>query len=121
MLAVLRSSFEYCCDDRLSGDGGMHAGTLISDLLSVVEAASGKARKPQHLKDHPPPNSPQGINDSAKSESEKLAQALSLSTADGDLGLFFVVHPQLVRTLEPGDDLADSVDVHQVGSMGSPE
>jgi hypothetical protein len=35
--------------------------------------------------------------------------------------LLLVVHAQLVRTLEPGDNFADTVDVHQVGPMSPPE
>ena len=39
-------------------------------------------------------------------QSEEFAQAFGLSPADGNFGLFLVVHAQLVGTLEPGDDFA---------------
>ena len=40
---------------------------------------------------------------------------------DGDFGLFGVVHAELVAGLEPGDDLADVLDVDEEGAVGAPE
>ena len=54
-------------------------------------------------------------------ESEEFAQALGLGPADGNFSLLFVVHPQLVRALEPGDDFLDAVDVDQVRAVRAPE
>jgi len=47
-------------------------------------------------------------------ESEKLAQALGLGAAYGDLGLLLVIHAELVGTLEPGDHFLDSIDIHEI-------
>ena len=41
--------------------------------------------------------------------------------ADGDFGLFGVVHAELVAGLEPGDDFADVLDVDDEGAVGAPE
>ena len=52
---------------------------------------------------------------------EQFPQALGLGAADGDFGLFFVVHAELVAGLEPGDDFADVVDVDDVAAVDAPE
>jgi hypothetical protein len=44
-------------------------------------------------------------------EVEEFAEAAGLGAANGDFGLFLVIHAQLVGTLEPGDYFADVVDV----------
>ena len=94
----------------------MYTGTLINDLLDTVErvcnsavdslAATGPETKGWRT---------------GGSKPEQFSQSLGLGSADRDLGLLFVVHPQLVRTLEPGHDFADTVDIHEVGSVGSPK
>src|SRR5690349_22007818 len=55
------------------------------------------------------------------SKSEEFAKALGLGAANRNLGLLLVVHPQLVRALEPGDDFPDTIDVDQVRTVGPPE
>src|SRR5215469_4111142 len=54
-------------------------------------------------------------------QSEQSAQALGLGAADGNFGLLFVVHAQLVRALEPGDDFLDAVDINEIGPVRPPE
>ena len=56
-----------------------------------------------------------------RSEPEQFPQALGLSAANRNLGLLLVVHSQLIGTLEPWNDFANAVDIHQVGTVGSPE
>ena len=97
----------------------MYTGTLIHDLLIAADRVRDSLRW-------------QGTRSSAEMESESLltelrleseefAQALGLGAADGNLGLFLIVHPQLVGTLEPRDDFADAVDIHEVGAMSAPK
>ena len=52
---------------------------------------------------------------------DEFAQTLGLGAADGDFGLLLVIHAQLVGTLEPGDDLADVIDIDEEGAVGAPE
>ena len=100
----------------------MYTGTLISDLLELVERA-------ERLSGWHGPASGRLASEERKqrnfrqrsSEAEKFSQTPGLSPADRNLGLFLVVHPQLVGTLEPRDDLADAIDVHEVGAMSAPE
>jgi hypothetical protein len=54
-------------------------------------------------------------------KSEEFPQSLGLRTADWNLALLLIIHAQLVRTLEPGHNLANAVDIHQVGAVGAPE
>src|SRR5690348_9884329 len=98
----------------------MYTGTLIADLLETA------ARVRRRLRESESDNSNflEEGNESLPyevSESKQLPQPLGLSAADRDFGLFFVVHPQLIRALEPGNDLTDSIDVHQVGTVGAPK
>jgi hypothetical protein len=44
-----------------------------------------------------------------------------LGAGDGDFGLLFVVHPQLVRALEPGHHFLDALGIHQIGAVDTPE
>jgi hypothetical protein len=91
----------------------MYTGTLIEDLLSTAERilSAGKyqsrdlARK---LLCKP------AVAGDPDLQSKQFAQSLGLGTADGNLGLLLVVHPKLVRTLEPGNDFADAIDVHEI-------
>jgi hypothetical protein len=92
----------------------MYTGTLISDLLALAERVRDASIERQYA-------SGRGVGHEGGLKSEEFAQALGLSAADGDLGLFFVVHPKLVGTLEPGNNFADTVDVHQVGAVSAPE
>ena len=114
----------------------MYSGTLINDLFAAVERVENAA--PPLRIEYPDASSSIGRPSIAGtpdvepqadvcdcsgeiSESEQLPQALGLSPAHGYLGLLLVVHAQLVGTLEPGNNFADTVDVHQVGTVGAPE
>src|SRR6266699_4837830 len=52
---------------------------------------------------------------------QQLPQPSRLGAADGDFGLLAVVHLQLVRALEPGDDFLDAVDVDEIRAVDAPE
>src|SRR5271170_4119959 len=54
-------------------------------------------------------------------ELEEFAQATGLCAAYRDLSLLAIIHAQLLAALEPGHDFFDVVDVHHVGTVGSPE
>jgi hypothetical protein len=112
----------------------MYSGTLINDLFAVVERAYAErayAERPQieqtqvvraHGDSRTPHAEPVACQCAGKSlEPEKFPQPSGLSPADWNLCLFLVVHAQLVRALEPRNDFADAVDVHQVGAVGSPK
>src|SRR5579863_3275908 len=95
----------------------VYTGTLIDDLFAVVERAETSARLPRLQSTNP--RAPQTSSDNfgvrkGRSESEQFPQTLGLSPADGNLGLFLVVHAQLVGTLEPGHDFADAVHVYEI-------
>src|SRR4051812_17568461 len=98
----------------------MYRGTLIHDLLETAErvwdsAAIRKCRTAQSAE-------PGEMDDSwASSQTKEFPEAPGLSTADRNLGLLLVFHSQLVRTLEPGHDLTDTIDVHQVRAVGPPK
>lgn len=104
----------------------MYSGTLIDDLFVLVEGVQSLAR-PRQIQSvdsriaraDPQLNLVQCSRET--SESEQFPQSLRLSPADRYLGLLFIVHAQLVRALEPGNDFADSVDVHQVGPVSPPK
>src|SRR5258708_3743101 len=55
------------------------------------------------------------------SQTEQFPKALGLSAANRDFGLLPIIHSQLVRTLEPGNHLADAIDIHQVRTVRPPE
>ena len=98
---------------------GMYTGTLIRDLLIAVDrvrdSLSGQGTRSSSE------NNSESLPAELRLESEQFTQALGLGAADGNLGLFLIVHPQLVGTLEPGDDFADAIDVHEVGAMSAPK
>ena len=81
----------------------MYTGNLINDLIETVERVCNVCKAPQ--RSHP----------------EEFAKSLGLGAANRDLGLLFVVHPQLVRTFEPRDDFTDAVDIDEVRAVGSPK
>jgi hypothetical protein len=97
----------------------MYTGTLIRDLLlaadRVRDALRGQGTRSSSE------NNSESLPAELRLESEQFTQALGLGAADGNLGLFLIVHPQLVGTFEPGDDFADAVDVHEVGAMSAPK
>jgi len=105
----------------------MHKGTLIDELLAEVERAEARAAEhPSAALHFDTPRVEPGNNNFSyckqeRLQSEEFPQALRLSTADGNLGLFLVVHPQLVRAFEPGNDFANAVDIDQVGTVSAPE
>jgi hypothetical protein len=102
----------------------MYTGTLISDLIAAVERAEEVSRSRRNRTEELSADTVEpkiGVCWCRRSEAEQLPQALSLSPADGNLGLLFVVHPQLVRTLKPGNNLPDTVDIHQIRAVSPPE
>lgn len=103
----------------------MYSGTLIEDLLALVDRVSSR-NQPAEIRAadsraiHAAPHSV--CRDSSEiSEPEQFPQAPGLSAADRNLGLLLVVHAQLVGTLEPRNNFADAVDVHEVGAVRPPE
>jgi hypothetical protein len=108
-------------DHRLL-NGWMYTGTVILDLFEAVEraerAATSRVRDKEAaatLSEEIPPGAQNA------SESKQLPQSLGLSPADGNLALLLVVHAQLVGALEPGNDFANPVDIHQIGAVGPPK
>ena len=104
----------------------MYKGTLITDLLAEVERAENFARRSlseaANARARGNAAEPNGERGGKKtSETEQFPQTLGLSPAYWNLGLLLVVHAQLVRAFEPGDNLTDAVDVHQVGAMRPPK
>ena len=130
MVAVLRVVFKHCsASPYVSGVHGlekMYSGTLISDLLTLVERATKRAKAMQMHNANP---RTRGAEPQASvchctcesSESEQFPEALGLSAANRNLGLLLIVHSQLVGTLEPRNDFANAVDIHQVRAVGAPE
>ena len=89
----------------------MYTGTLIQDLFSTVAAAEdagfGHRSERAQASSSKDATKPDMCDCKKKAlEAEQFTQTSGLSPADGDLGLLLVVHPQLVRTLEPWDDFA---------------
>src|SRR6478609_593087 len=54
-------------------------------------------------------------------QSEQFPQPLSLGAAHRNFSLFLIIHTQLIRTLEPGNNFFDSINIYQVGTMRSPK
>lgn len=110
---------------------GMHSGTTIEELFSVVKRAEHGARlRPAHGTESrptlPDPHSNvrgccERYGEGRNLQSEEFAQSFRLSTAHRNFGLLFVVHAQLIRALEPGNDFTDTIDVYQVGAVCSPK
>src|SRR5437763_16087860 len=94
----------------------MYSGSLINDLLAIAERAHVTARSAnaQNRVD-------MGASLQGSSESKEFPQPLGLSPADWNLGLLLVIHSQLVRALEPRDNFADAIDVHQIGAVCPPK
>jgi hypothetical protein len=103
----------------------MHSGKLINELFALVETIqnSAKLSRTQNADSRLSRADLQAdlFCSRETSESEKFPQSLGLSPADRYLGLLFIVHSQLVRALEPGNDFADAVNIHQVGAVGPPK
>jgi hypothetical protein len=104
----------------------MYSGTLINDLFAIVEKVASAA-KAGHADSERLRSTHAELQTNARdcsqhwSEPEKFPQPLGLSPADWNLGLLLVVHAQLVRALEPGNDFANTVDIHQVGAVRPPK
>ena len=98
----------------------MYTGTLIQDLLSSVVKAEQYARAKNSLARALEPRSLASYVREIL-ESEQFTQTLCLGPADGNLALLFVIHAQLVRTLEPGHNLANPVYVHEIRAVSPPE
>jgi len=108
----------------------LYTGTLIKDLYASVERAEqGVASRSDKALYQPtaariktePACRLNCHQESRTSEPEKFPQPLGLSAADWNLALLLIVHAQLVGTLEPGYDFANSINVHQVRAVGAPE
>jgi len=106
-----------------------YTGTLIEDLFSLVLRAEQTAasRSSKSLYNEAAVIKTQAAcranyqAEPRNSKPEKLAQALGLCPADWNLALLLIVHAQLVGTLEPGYNFANSINVHQIGAMSPPE
>jgi hypothetical protein len=99
----------------------MYSGTLIEDLLSTAERILSVAKYQSRdlaRRILCKPAVPAGDPDL---QSKQFAQSLGLGTTDGNLSLLLVVHPKLVRTLEPGNDFSDAVDIDEIRSVSAPE
>ena len=125
MFPVLRRKIDSWFTEVVENER-MYTGTLIHDLFSTVAAAEdvGFGHRSRRAQANPSKDAikPDMCDCKRKAlEAEQLAQAPGLSAADGDLGLFLVVHPQLVRALEPRNDFADTVDIHQIRPVSPPE
>jgi hypothetical protein len=101
----------------------MYTGTLINDLYATVERVRNSSRSgsesagPQNFGvESSRAASNYSVRDYEKgcSEPEQLSQPFGLSAADRDLGLLLVVHAELIRALEPRNDLANAVNVDEV-------
>jgi hypothetical protein len=101
----------------------LYAGNLIDSLLTAVENAEKAAACGPRLSLFitASESSCEVRADAGNSEPEQFAQALRLCPADWNLALLLIIHAQLVRTLEPGYNLPNPVDVHQVGTVRAPE
>lgn len=97
----------------------MYTGTMIRDLLIAADRVRDLL-KGERTRSFSGIRSESMVVDPG-SEPEQFAQAFGLGAADGNLGLFLIVHPQLIGTLEPRDDFADAVDIHEVGAMSAPK
>ena len=108
---------------------GLHKGTLIADLIASVEEAErlvASRHEPAAERERPnlysfAPCAEKVLRLPRESEPEQLPQPFGLSPADRYLALLLIIHAQLIRTLEPRYDLADTVDIHQIGAVGPPE
>jgi hypothetical protein len=126
MRAALRFLMDFgpgssYCESELDR---LYTGTLINDLRALVERAEqfSESGPRQSLSESTPRAHHGEIGLAAeRSEPKKLAQPLGLSPADWNLALLLIVHAQLIRTLKPGHNFADTIDVHQVRAVSAPE
>lgn len=105
----------------------LYTGRLIEDLISAVyraeqaTASSSGRNATSSAESSRAELQPEMPAKSGGSEAEEFSQALRLCPADWNLALLLIIHAQLVRTLEPGHDFANAVDVHQIGTVRPPE
>jgi len=101
----------------------MYTGTLINDLFATVERVRDSYRSCSESEgprsfgvesNGAPSNYSAFDYGKRSSEPEQLPQPFGLSAADRNLGLLLIVHAELIRALEPRNDLADAVDVDKV-------
>src|SRR5450755_4686118 len=103
-------------------DKEMYSGTLINDLFALVERTAVSQTQLDGTVAGRREEQPNLCHCAGQNlESEQLAQSFGLSPADWNLSLLLVIHAQLVRALEPRDNFADSVGVHQVGAVRPPK
>src|SRR5215471_9675760 len=101
----------------------MYTGRLIDRLIETAERVQHTFGRRQEAADleNLGPAEEQVEDCSIASKSEEFAKPLGLGAADRNLGLLLVVHPQLVRALEPRDDFPNTINVDQVRTVGTPE
>lgn len=110
----------------------LYKGTLIQDIVALVERvqnptpsrkANGDALLSRSCQSQGFPQSHARSFSAhiAISEAEQFPQALRLSPADWNLALLLIIHAQLIRAFEPRDDFANSIDIHQIGTVRPPE
>jgi hypothetical protein len=109
---------------RLGRGDSLYTGTLIQDIFTLVERVEKTATSTKGTAT--PSHTSRALcfhssRASLISQSEELSQPLRLSPADWNLALFLIVHAQLVGTLKPGYDLANAIDIHQIGTVSSPK
>ena len=97
----------------------MYTGMLITDFLLTAERVRNSHGA--HTRDAIPTVPSDSAALDKDSEAEQFPQTLGLRTAHGNLSLLFVVHPKLVRALEPRHDFADAIDIDKIGAMSTPE
>jgi hypothetical protein len=121
---------------------GMYSGTLINDLFALVERINAQRISADRVNtervnadrvyaepadvevEHahsPARNAASPAQNVEGSQPKQFPQPLGLSSADRDLSLLFVIHPQLVGALKPRDDFPDAVDVYQIGAVRPPK
>lgn len=120
---------------RAKASSNLYSGSLIQELIELVDKAEHDAKAPSCM-DYPTlpesvilarepasaPFSPDLSQTAPRpSEPKQFPQALCLGPADWNLALLFIIHAQLVRALEPRDDFPNSVHVHQIGAMSPPK
>lgn len=103
----------------------MYTGTLIHDLLDTVDRVRHgiELRQRDDAKSSSREVAAENVGglSNTVSEPEQFPQSFRLGPADGDFGLFLVVHAQLVGTFEPRNNFANAVDIHEVGAVSAPE
>ncbi len=108
---TLKYSPVFCSTRRGPEDNWMCRRTPIRQVGDYYRSSQTRQSEVDHLRE--------GKNQSL--QTKQFSQSFGLGPADGNLALLAVVHAQLVGAFEPGDDLADAVDVDHVRAVGAPE